>query len=233
MGRIHLSQLELLEDLPSKVSGIKLNSDRWHSRWSEYHPTDGVYPRKRVTRIIDNNIGKPFADAFSYYCRQVPKYQQHFFLEEFSKTYWGHRFGAWYYIDDDGNIQIRKTEKRYKGPYTFYSIDAEFERRHKVTGKKEPKYTWIDKKYKESDYHSVLVKGWTMTFESKNDRTYKRLVSDKQKILNKAYKEKYSKPSLTDEEFRKILKAKELKERQENLIKIQSHGFDPVTSFRQ
>jgi hypothetical protein len=209
--------------------------DSWyHSRGGEIHRVDGEFPWTIAKRIINNNIGKSFDNAFSYYCTKVPKYQQNIFLKEFEeKRGWRGNHLNDYYIDENGLIQEYDESDPYKGPYEFISIDATFEMRHKETGRKKPEYHWWDKKYKESDYVSVMVTGWCKTFESKRDPEYKRLNKEKYKANKKAWKEKYSRPRLSDEEFRKILRAKELKEKEENLVKIISHGFDPLTSFRK
>ena len=227
-----------MRELPSRIGLKKHRSvihDFWYnSRGGDAHKVNGEYPWKIAERIIENNIGKSFDKAFSYFCTKVPKYQQRFFLKEFDeKLGWRGSHYNDYYIDENGLIQTHRDFNKYKGPYTFTSIDATFEKRHKVTGKKAPEYAWWRKDYKESDYVTVMVTGWSKTFESKRNPEYKRLVNEKFKANHKAWADKYKRPLLTDDEFRKILKAKELKEKEENLIKIISHGFDPLTSFRK
>lgn len=235
MGKIHISQIDKLDELPSRLSASKANnSDRWSSRNGTYHNVKHITPWKRVERLLKNSIGKLFADVFSDFCKQVPNYQQQYFLKEFQERQRadGYCYND-YYIDGAGLIQRYKPVNPYKGPYTFYSIDCVFERQHKITGKKESQFYWIDKKYNADDYHTVMVKGWYKVFESKHDPEYKRLKAEKQVALDRIHREKYGKPKITDEEFTKIIKAKELKEKAEDLIKITAHGFDPLTSFRK
>lgn len=231
MGRVNTTQLHKATKLPS-FEPIDRQSDGWYSKRGTYHKVGGIYPWKRVKWLLKGAIGRPFGEVFSEYCQQVPYYQQQFFLEEFDedmRTRWRNH----YYIDEDGLIQRTKDENTYKGPYVYRSIDCVYEKRHKITGKKCPEFTWHLKNFKEEDYHYVLVQGWTKTFASKNDPEYKRLMTEKMTAQKKARYASYYKPPMSEEEFRKILKAKELKERAEDLVKIEAHGFDPITSFRK
>lgn len=234
MPKIHISQIEKVQELPNRVGhGKDINGNRWNSKNGTYHSVDGVFPYRRIRRLLKASVGKPFDDVFSKYCKEVPVYQQQYFLQEFEESTRRYSFYK-YYIDDMGLIQRYKLENEYKGPFCFQSIDAQWERRHKITGKKEPEYYWNKTKdYKPNDYHSVLIKGWVKYFDSRNDPEYRRLKSEKQKTLDKIHQEKYGKPKISDEEFRNILRAKELKERAEDLVKIEAHGFDPETSFRK
>lgn len=92
-----------------------------------------------------------------------------------------------------------------------------------------------------------IVKGYELIFKSKKDPLYVRLKAEKQKIrkaMNRAAKKQNVKDwDATLKFYTKELESKleraemdELqrrkKEEQENLVKIVSHGFDPVTSFR-
>lgn len=235
MGKVPISQLEKTQELPSRIgTGKNSSRDRWSSKHGDYHPVDGVHPWKRINRILKASVGKKFDVVFHDYCQQVPAYQQKLFLKEIEERMrWDHYRYNSYYIDDNGLIQRYKEDNQYKGPYKFYSIDCVIERRHKVTGKKEPEYTWNLKNYNSNDYEGVIVRGWVKMFDSKNDPEYKRLKAEKQVALDKAWEVKYGHKPMSDEEYRKILKAKELKERAEDLVKIQAHGFDPLTSFRK
>jgi len=69
--------------------------------------TDEYAPYKILYRILDNNIGKSFDLAFSYYCKKVDSQYQHLFLREFDKQ----RFQRYSnYILDENKI-IRKQLK--------------------------------------------------------------------------------------------------------------------------
>ena len=222
-----------MQELPCRIgTGKNSSRDRWSSRGGQYHRVNGIFPWKRVKRLLKNSLGKHFDIVFSDYCKNVPVYQQEYFLMKFKERPDGYCLND-YYIDENGLIQRYSPSNRYKGPYTFYSIDCVIEKRHKITGKKESEYYWFDKKYNADGYESVIVQGWIKQFDSKNDPEFKKLKTEKQIIKNKAWQIKYGHKEISDEDYRIILKAKELKEREKNLIKIEAHGFDPITSFRK
>jgi len=117
-----------------------------YSRWWERshpadHPINNIHPYTRVKRILLHNIGKSFDTTFSYFCKQVPQYQQHWFLDEFSAKY---RYGSeHFYIDEDGNIQAipntwfyRRYVEKSSTEVSIISDDYETELRHKETGHK-------------------------------------------------------------------------------------------------
>lgn len=106
--RLNISEIE---ELPSRG---KLNFS-WYSRKWEYRnrTIDGVSIYTICQRVIDNNIGKSFALAFSYYCKLVPKRDQYLFLEEFSHKNRRSRQSD-YFIDEDGLIQINKESFWYE-----------------------------------------------------------------------------------------------------------------------
>ena len=60
-------------------------------------------------RILHHYIGKSFDDAFSYYCKLVPKHYQHLFLEEFERP-----FSRWNDWKLDENKNIVHTPYRYR-----------------------------------------------------------------------------------------------------------------------
>jgi len=84
-----------------------------------------------------------------------------------------------------------------------------------------------------SNFERIVVQGTKTTYSSKNDPKYIRYITEKIKKQNLEYKRNKKIPKLSDEDFRRLLKEKELKEKQLNLIKIESHGFDLLTSFRK
>lgn len=240
--RINIRNHEELNDLPSRVANTLFQDYNkefrydieWRPRKRSWHKIGHYYPYKIVERICESHIGKPFDKAFSKYCKLVPIYQQHYFLQEFTPKYFHWRND--YFVDENGLIQYTRNKNQYKGPYTFYSADYKTEERHIVTGKLKPEERWWSrKKYKVDDslYEKVVVSGFSETFDSKNDRKYKRLTSEKRKAIEREWKVKKKLPSINEQDFRRILKEKELKEREENLTKILKHGFDPVTSFRK
>ena len=93
--------------LPYRESIQRSNiyAQTWDARRkSEYHKIDGYYPYKRIERILENNVGKSFDGAFSYYCRKSPKYQQKLFGETINRN-WSRRWGKDYIVDENGLIQ--------------------------------------------------------------------------------------------------------------------------------
>jgi len=165
-----------IEDLPKKEP-IR-NPEGWGKKSGEYHPIDGVDPWKRVKRLCDNNIGKPFDKVFSEYCSQVPVYQQHIFTEQFKEnSYCGD-----YFVDEQGNIQKEKRE-RYKNKVIFYSDDYKVETRHKVSGKvyNWRNFSWWNPKFKKEDFEDVIVRGYAIEFDSKKNPEYIRLTTDQRK----------------------------------------------------
>lgn len=97
-----------------------------HRRKSDYHKVDGYYPYKRIKRILENNVGKSFDGAFSYYCRKSPKYQQKQFEETINRN-WSRRWGKDYIVDENGLIQGNPDRhKKYSWnspPYKIQSWD--------------------------------------------------------------------------------------------------------------
>lgn len=221
-----------LAELPSKERLI--NPDRYRGKNHPDHTTDGIWPWKRVDRICEKFIGKQFDKAFSEYCSQVPAYQQHYFLEEFSPKYpkriW-HYSGDYFFVDKQGNIRKHKV-KKIKNPVYFRSDDFKTEKRHKETGKPYPTYTWMDKKFKESDYENVTVSGYQIQFSSKNDPEWIRLTTDQRKrraaaqrkAMKEAQEKAYSFISKSEKEIEK--------DKAKDKVKIEAKGFDYLTSFR-
>jgi len=57
-------------------------------------------------RILYHYIGKPFDEAFSHFCKIVPKHYQSLFLEEFESPF--SRWNEWK-LDENKNIVHTKT----------------------------------------------------------------------------------------------------------------------------
>ncbi len=222
-----------------------------HDRRGKYHPVNDVWTWDRIKKLLAKFVGKPFDDAFSYYCRQVPKYQQHIFLEYFTPSH--SRYRNTFYVDDDGLIQKDLDTWKKSKKVIYYSDDYKTEIRHKVTGKSKPD-NWWDQPFTENNYREkypkaksyyeaqalfdnefepIIISGWVKEFDSKKDPEYKRLMSEKRKRHEKARKEsvkaeKSKQYSFTHETFGEKILAK-----RENLLKIKRKGFDPNTSFHK
>lgn len=225
--------IDILEDPDDIISIIDEKPLAWWERYnarSENHKVDDVWPWRRVQRIAKSYIGKPFDDAFSKYCKQVPKYQQHIFLEEFTpKNYHYWRYKQ-YIIDDDGNIQLNEAKKAKKR-YIYQSDDFRTERRHKKTGKKYPEYYWTKKGIKESDYQHVIVSGYELQFDSKTPE-YRRLISEQ--LKRKAIRRKQEIKAKNEMAYSFLTQSEkeEINQKKLERFKILKLGFDPETSFR-
>lgn len=225
--------IDILEDPDDIISILDKKPLPWWERCnlhSENHKVENVYPLRRVQRIAKSYIGKPFDDAFSKYCKEVPKYQQHIFLEEFTpKNYHYWRYKE-YIVDGDGNIQLNEPKKDKKR-YIYRSDDFRTEKRHKKTGKKYPEYYWFRKGIKESDYHYVIVAGYELEFDSKTPE-YRRLITEQLKRREIRRKEEIKAKNETAYSFLTNAEKEQIKEKKTDYYKILKHGFDPETSFR-
>lgn len=131
-------KLPFRESILNRVKyGTKIQ--RWRKNYSrgEYHKVEDYYPWDIVNRVIKYFIGKSFDEAFSYYCKKVPKYQQKYFLEEFEKARPKYYNYNKYYIDNVGNIQYNPNRWNRNKTISISSDDYQTELRHKVTGHKE------------------------------------------------------------------------------------------------
>jgi hypothetical protein len=239
MGRIPLSQLEKVQELPYQI-GLKKNAKTcgvWFYRNNIRHDINGISMYKTIRRIIKSHIGKSFNQAFYKFCQIAPVYQQKFFLEEFNGKY------KEYDVDENGLIKLVINPSTRFGwdkinkseDVIFYSIDYKTEIRHIKTGEKLPIYSWKLNKHKKHMYQEVIISGFSITFETKKDTKYKRLNAEKNKLLKKRDKEwkRVNKNTIDEQTFRNVLNAKKQKEKADDLVKILSHGFDPITSFRK
>ena len=210
--------------------------ERWFgSRKYPDHDTDGISPYKRTERICEAFIGKQFNKAFSEYCKQVPAYQQKYFLQTFEPQRWHNEYWDFYFVDKQGNIQKHKGTRRKKKGVFYYSDDYKTELRHKVTGEPKPPYSFMMNKLKtkEADYVTTVVSGYALKFSSGKDPEYMRLIADQKKRRAKearirekeAEKKAYSFISKTEKEIEK--------DKAKDRVKIEAKGFDYETSFRK
>jgi hypothetical protein len=234
MKRLNPSNID--PDLPAKVK-IIADPYRYHGKGSVHHPTDGIWPRKRAERMLKANIGKQFDKVFAEFCKQVPVYQQHIFLEEFNRgvAYANANYSwmSYYFVDSAGNIQFKKSSWKKNRTVYFRSDDFATERLHKITGKKYSNIPWWKcKNVNEDDYAEFIVSGYELKFKSASDPEYIRLRSDQNKrfaAIRRA-KKKIAEQAAYDFLSRKEKQA--LEDKAKDKIKIESKGFDYKTSFR-
>ncbi len=244
-------QIELLPFRESRVA-YSVREKTFYAPYDHYYNAD-TNPYKICEYILNNNIGKSFNLAFHYYCKLVKKYDQHIFLEKFQdKNHW--KYNPWS-LDENNNIVFINWREPKK--YYFYSEDYKTELRHKITGhaKKEfnPKYSYkYHERYKhkyrtekieyynyknrykaqDSDFEPIVVSGFEMKFESKNDSRFKKLNAEHQSKLRKRQREADRLKKQIEYSFLSKTEIELKKEKQLNLQKIISHGFDPELSFR-
>lgn len=212
-------------------------------------------------RLINHNIGKPFAKAFSDYCNKVEFQDQDRFLKEFTPVFRRyHNIHNDYYIDDNGLIQRTESIDNYRGPYHFQSDDYKTELRHKVTGHKMDDFKEVKEKvgfyttkllyfeygaielnkkplhlrYKaqKSDFYEIITMGWRQEVASKNDPRYQRHYYEKQDKSKKSAREGSRKKKEIQYNFLTKSELERKQNKSDDLRKIISHGFDPITSFR-
>lgn len=225
--------IDELEYLPYRES-INRNRD-W---WGYSHEKVGDYTtyqiRRRIYKVYTN---QPFNDAFSHFCKIVPKHLQRDFYNEIQPR-WHWTYYTYYLVDG-----IIKKKPENSKQVTFTSDDYKIEYFHKITrakwklGKfdkiiKSLKYLTEKEQQKFLEYEPVVVSGFKKTFSSANDPAYKKLVAEKnQKIKKEKKQEKLDRKNkaycfLTKSELASKL------DKEANDIKIIKHGFDLVTSFR-
>ena len=213
------------ENLPFREK-MKGGRRSWEYRIARWHSVQNILVWKRIERVLANNNGKSFAMAFHYYCTQVPKYQQHFFLNKFKqhRRYWLDTCD----IDLSGNI-IYKPYK-YKRVYKIYSDDYRILWRHKKLNYITRERLW----YKSADEYEEVIEGQVWEFESRRDpvlRAYNRKKQQRKKIEDRKRKALKKETSLAIFNYSMArLRHKILEERELDKLKAQQAGFDE-TSF--
>lgn len=225
----------------TKIYGNMYNIHKFDHKW--YRKDKNKHPWNIAIRIIENNIGKSFNLAFSYFCKKVPKHEQYYFLREFENPF---RLNYYPYIDNNGNIQKEERRKIKKQEIIIRSKDYTEEYYNKINNRKIEKinilhypsnrnlytacYRHYNAKYfliHESNIITKIIKGNIITFDSKKDLRYKRYISElKKKNKSKKLKlNKQLKAELEVEYIRKIRRLETQKEREETRIKLEAKGF--------
>ena len=159
---------------------------RYKGRFYQTLRYKGQKPWKIAERIIENNIGKSYDKAFSYYCRKVHKNMYWWFEKEFKKEHekavyrWTH-----YYVE---NGIIRKFIPEIpKQPIFITSSDYEqkvvFKGNHRVY---EKNYWYIEKREE-----IQVISGWKKEFKNTGEKEYIRLNWERYK--ERLRKAKYAK----------------------------------------
>jgi len=229
---IDIEKLETLPHWENKRAYFVRNHGSYYNR--KNHHSRNRSPYKIAERILKNNIGKSFDLAFHYYCTKIDKKDQYIFFTWFEDKRFRRFCG--YHLDENNNIYYIPFKRGKRN--IFYSIDYKTEYRHKLTGRKKPEYYWLYKKYKnENDYVPYIIQGFEKEFDSKNNREFRKLKAEKvakqRKLARETKKLKEDKMYEFMTQYYKRLKEEKQKQKQLNEIKIISHGFDLITSFRK
>jgi len=101
-------------NITTKNKDYSLNWSRRNKR-SDSHKINGKTAHRNAEDAIERNIGNSFDITFSNYCKKFPKYQQRHFLQEFDDD--NGEDSAYYYVDEQGNIQKRKQHYKWNRKY--------------------------------------------------------------------------------------------------------------------
>jgi len=228
--------IDQYNEMPSRE---KINDRHRRNKRSEYHRVGDYFPYTLAKRVIKNNIGKSFEMAFHYFCTIVPKYQQKYFLQRFENrrhllldgdNRWnGYDFYSDYYIDDQGLIQTNKIPRPRNPIKIQLKPNIYFVKKEQYSFKKDRYIEWIkeesfNKPFNIDSKNIILAQDNAIYFDSKKDRTFMRMMRE-----NKGKKIKKVKPSIED--FRPLLRAKQLKEKEETTLKLEAKGMSP-NAFR-
>jgi hypothetical protein len=229
-----LRQGKSLSDI--EESKADRNAAWYGSRKSNWHDVDGVSVNKRIERICEAFQGKQFSKAFAEYCKQVPVYQQKFFLEEFEpKSYNKSGYWDYWFVDKQGNIKkFKGTRSQRKKKVYYYSDDYKTELRHKVSGEPKPEFFWMlkNKRYREEDFVQTVVAGFVREFSSGKDPEFMRLVADQKKRKAKEARLREKESAAKSYSFISKTEKEIEKEKAKDKVKIEAKGFDYETSFR-
>lgn len=139
--------IEHLSHRPTQAKKADWFGYKYDRGWYKLRYTS---PSTIVSRIIEKYMGKSFNDAFSYYCKLVPRMYQKEFLEEFEPS---RGTSSSYITDKNGNIKdnplnpwkgrYKRRRNAYKGPYVINSHDFKTEWRHKETDHKRDDFTEV------------------------------------------------------------------------------------------
>jgi len=164
--------IEKLDNLPSKQP---LNHS-WKRR--KYDSTFGKRnPYFTAIKILDNNIGKSFDLAYSYYCKNTRKENRDVFLSYVHPKDCQMYSYEYYIIDENGLIQYSEYYHKHKineRKRKFISNDAEFKTVHIGSG--------IEKKFFEP---LKIILGYKEVFEYFYERTNKWKSIKKQRFVKK------------------------------------------------
>lgn len=230
--------LEKLEVLPKKQNRWQYLTDKFGSIWNtRLDYKDGSYDVYKIAdRVCKAYIGKKWDDAFSYYCKLVPKNVKNRYEAFCNRFKPNRRFRYDEWFVEDGII-IHKSYTRSK-KITIRSLNYKTQLLHKQTHKPLPTFHWIyNKKYTseyiDQNYSYFIVEGWEREFSSKNDHIYKRLYKEQQDYIKKESRIFEKQKEEKQYELLSLTEKKILEEKERNSIDIDRLGFDEKSSFKK
>lgn len=226
----HNIDLDKLSDLPYREF-TKHNKDRWSYKPNIYHNIGHYSPYDLIDRVCKMYLGQHINDAFSYYCKLVPKYQQKLFHKNFNNiTSWGYET---YLLDENSNI-ILNPKYAQKKIYKIYSNDYKIG--YKYIGNNYKLKGYIDDAppyySQKDDYEQIVISGHIQYFESRKDPRWIKYHSEKRKKYKRDLRNKRKEDKLKQYNFLTKSELTLKLDKQANDVKIIKHGFDLVTSFR-
>ena len=224
--------LNNIDELPYKQSMTK---DENHTKGYWYGKNTGVYrkignyfPWTHVERTLKKFKGKNVNKAFTHYCSVVDTCQQYMFWDEINeaerygyKQNNSYRWGYWY-VDKQNRIQYKKPKKP-NNEYVIYSHDFKMGT-VKVKHIDETK-RWWKKDYTYWTEEREIIQGERFIFKKKNDayhKCYAEQLSKGRKVEREAAIEAENKAY----SFLTMKKEYALKNKEIDIIKRDSHGFD-------
>lgn len=83
----------------------------------DWHRIDGRSLKSIIVNVCKKYLGMHINNAFSYYCKLVPKYQQKFFWDSLDRDYYYYP----YFIDENNIIVKYPHKKKYNFKFSFGS----------------------------------------------------------------------------------------------------------------
>lgn len=181
------------------------NKRRFKYPWNRSDSNDNPYII--VRRVLKKYLNKSFSEAFSYYCKLVPTYDQHYFLNEFNRGLATNGYNRdSYYIDVYGNIKeyIIEQPKKIVSINRIPNIYLE-----KVRKSKSKIYTWLlsnktkwvkselypdryNNSYPQGEQYNkenfILIKDNAEYFDSKQNYRFKRYFGELEKSKKSTFK---------------------------------------------
>ena len=168
--------------LPFRFNIDKCNKvqDSWEDKWESGHSDDKYWSEcKHVMSILEQSVGKPYADVYSKVCRDFTnvykwgRTAKQYFKDQFERPEWyNKKYYGYYYIDENNLIQYHKPERCKKKRRVVYGYDNQKPVTYKVN-------------HDEIQNHTTLMN--TIWYMMGSEKYYKLI--DSNEISEKFYNE--------------------------------------------